>query len=188
MHPALINQDGVLRRDALEELRQELEEMLFKLGHKFIRKYHNFGWDHSRFDEVMSEVYIRFIDAYDKYKGNVPMSQWVWLRVNLNLREVIREQVTRETRVPTCQLAEGFEGTAEGPPFVEGLLTDLSDDAATVIRLICEQPEYMTRHFDRARVADKTNYIRAVSRTLKEAGWTFSRLRDSFREIRKALR
>lgn len=174
------------RQEHLDQIREELQGLLYKIGHRFIRKYHNLGWTHARFDEVMSEVYYRFIRAVDAYQGGIPVSQWVRLRVSVNIRDVAEAQVKESQQYGYVQFPDEWDSEAKGPPFVEGLLLDLSEDAAAVVKLITERPPEMQAHLGQR--PNRKTYIRAVAHCLKDAGWTLDRLRVSFKEIRRALR
>ena len=135
-------------------------------------------------DDAMSKATDIFLVAYDKYDGRIPFIPWIhrcikyglldWSRNNFRKRKRYSE-VSDENLV---RKGSSFQLTV----FIE----ELTEDAATVVKLVCDTPIELKRIID-MKGGEARNYKSTIREHLNEIGWTSMRITESFVEIRRLL-
>jgi len=177
--------EATLRKDILTETYIDVENLIYDIVWKFIRKR---GGD---FEELAAEANLLYVLAFDSYnESKGAFSTWIHFCVWKGLLNFIK-QTRQENRygVAFCGLDEG-EGQVLGKkscPFsLSEMLEEISEDSKTLISLVFAPPEAITkRELEKGLSPCKTRvYLKGYLYTL---GWTSKQIRTSFREIREIL-
>lgn len=173
--------EAALRTDVLNETYIDVEKLIKYTVHQFIRQY---GGD---FEELAAEANLLFIHAHDKYdESKGKLVSWIRFYISKNLLESLRRDLMRNKRVPRIALDLELVASTRREFKLNDLLEDVSNDAATVLRLAVETPIELRRQFEYK--GGKPRNIRSCLRAfLIKAGWCSSRVTEAFEEIGSAL-
>lgn len=173
---------STLTRDAMGETYNDVRGLLVDTCCKFQEKY---GGD---LEEYISETSDYFCRAFLKYRKNkrAQFTTWVRHRVWLNLLENYRRQQMRNKRIPRTGYDPDNYVAPPSPEFnLQDLLGALSEDAATVVQLVLEEPVEFTELLKRQRGRRDTKLQTYIQDCLD--GWSRRRVENCFQEIREAL-
>jgi RNA polymerase sigma factor (sigma-70 family) len=172
-----------------EELFEKYKRLVNFVAWKFVR---NHGGD---FEETQADSYMYYVEAVREYDGRVPLhshiSFWVWTR----LLDKWRTEATRKNRVGPffrSDLPQWLEETVIDRSWrqewsLEEFLATLTEDAKTVVKLCLETPEEL-RQIAEDKGGSPRNYRSTVKQWLESVGWSYERIRESFEEIKTALK
>lgn len=192
---ASLNITGDIRmvsQDHAAEALSSVQDTLWDLSHKFIRKY---GGD---LEEVHQEAQYQFMQAYIRQKDSkAKLNTWVTFRVWYCLVTIVRQQARNNARCSRVHMELGTVPARKG--FCRHKLTQgLSDDAEFVVGIALSPPpdlvlgfEVLNRHFERDwHDYDKPVLTRleAIREYLQEdLGWKEDHIESCFDEIRMVV-
>jgi len=161
--------------NAIATTYEDTERMIGKICLSFARSY---GGDFDDYLGPAHEAYMRAYRLWDKKKG--AFTTYLWHAVTNELRSFVRRKARiacREVRADEKLYAE----TAGKTGFDFRLfLSELSDDAQTVVKLLVHTEQNITP----TRVP---KILRRLKKHLWMAGWSLKRIAESFKEVREAL-
>lgn len=170
--------NAALHKDILEETYTDVQQLIFKMVHKFIRQS---GGD---FEEYLSEANLAFVQAmkkYDKTKGQI--STWIGFQVWHTLLEKKRNQ-SKDRHLFTETIPERKVESRQHA--VTSLLSDLSQDARFVASLVLDIPEEIVSPTIK-NGSRPANLRKSLHNYLLDMGWTYSKIQECFEEVRQAL-
>ena len=153
---------------------RSVEKLLHLIAHKHQRRY---GGNYDDLFSTANWAYLYAQRTHDPERG--PLAKRIGYYVpHFLANEMQRQQQRREINVDTGDAMNALAGAPDRHHFdLDGLLGEVSSDAAVMIRTALDLPE---KH-----IASKQ---RALVRFFRNTGWTLTRIFESFREIRDALR
>lgn len=167
---------SALAVDAATATYTDVEKLIYKLIHKFIRRY---GGD---FEELKSVANYAFVQAYDEWDSKKSsFSTTVSWYVNMHLLNELRDRIKRSSRVQYKNIT-GRDANYRQRHFAN-LLDTLSDDAKEVAKLVIKAPAELIDAMDYGELTPK----KALRNYLLGLQWSKSRIVQSFNEIREAL-
>lgn len=162
----------------ITETYMEVRNLIFKTVHSFRAKY---GGD---LEELMADANTHFMKAHRTYNPDKgPFLHWVKFQVRTELLETLRKTVGQNNRLPRRNLNLGTMPTKVRFNLLD-FLGDLSEDAATVVRLSLDCPSEIKRAIGGR---DPRKCRLAIASVLKSLGWNARRVGRAYVEIRKAL-
>jgi hypothetical protein len=174
-----------LALDAVTETYHDVEGLLDQIAWRFIRRYGG------EYNEIRSEANIHFLAAYSRFDSSEgEFKSWVNRRVFLCLLETLRKKIMRNNRLPRTD-ADPDSLVVNTSSFIAlDFLDELSEDARTIVSLVLEgSMDVNLATYERGGDNPKPHHIRwAIWEVCKDFGWTFNRMKESFQEIREALR
>lgn len=160
---------------SMEDAHKGVERLIYYLAGKFRRKYGG------NFDDLYSHAEELFVHAYYTFDPTrCPFDKYVRKTIWWGLLEKKKVSARRLAKHPEdSDPALRLDLTAQPKHFdLRLMLTDLSDDAATVVKVLLDLPKERSK----ARVR-----VSLVRRMLHEAGWAAKRILETFTEISEAL-
>lgn len=135
-------------------------------------------------DEASSLAALAFIDAYNTYREEFgSLKQWVVRKTHYAMMTMIRRQ-THERKLGELPA----EIPSRTPSFLlKDFLEGLSRDARLVVLLSIFQPLVIELEMAICGKATTHNLRRAIKATLRDLRWTWTRIRQTFREVKDAL-
>ncbi len=165
---------------AVEETYCDVEKLIHKLTWSHVRKY---GRD---YDEALSDAHLGFMAAYKKFDGRrsqfITLCYWYvrgYLLNGMNRPQGCSIKAKIEFDRSIRHSTDSLVVVADDISFdVEKLMSELSEDARVVIRLVLDLP----------RVQTPSKLKRSVFQHLQRMlGWTAARCIETFREVMEAL-
>lgn len=182
----------MVSQDHAAEALSSVQNTLYDLTHKFIRKY---GGD---FEEVHQEAQYQFMQAYIRQKDSkAKLNTWVTFRVWYCLVTIVRRQARNNARCRRTDMELGTVPARKG--FSRSELTQgLSDDAEFVVGIALSPPPDLVLNFDclnKQIERDWHNYDRPVRSRLEaireylhlDLGWEEEHIESCFDEIRMVI-
>ena len=172
-----------------EELFKEYEGLVNFTVWKFVEKH---GGD---FEDLLGDAYLYYMEAVKAYDGRVSLqsniSCWIWDR----LLDQWRTKANRRNRVgpflrsdsPRWLEQRAVDRHSEEGWTVEEFLEELTEDARIVVRLCVDTPAEIKRTAE-DKGGTPRNYRSTVRQWLESVGWSYQRIRESFEEIKTALK
>lgn len=156
---------------------QSVRRMVYGLVIAHVRRY---GGD---WQEAVQEAHLAYAtaaDSYDATRG--AFTSWVHRHVRLRLMTLTRRRLRRRklgdgVRLPTAV-------TQQDRFDLRRFIGELSEDAATVVRLVAETPGELLLGENRSTAAARQSRLAGL---LAELGWAGRRVASVFQEIREAL-
>lgn len=173
------------RQERLTRIYHEMdaEEILRGVARHFRRK---FGGDE---DDWYSEACLAFIKAVDQYKpGRSDLGSWIRYMATTELLERFRidngrnnrlRRVAKDLNTVEIPIASGFD--------VEELLETLSDDARYVLKATMYQPIDVRLLLLERKTRGPDNVRACVREFFRDLGWSTSKVKNAFDEIKEAL-
>jgi len=152
------------------------------IAHKIAWSFHHTTG--LEFEDLQSVAYLALVEAEKTYQGNtgVRFSTYAYHHIRNALVDYCTKEQTRAMPVDPHPDQLTTSRTPEQDVSFMSVLEGLSDEAKTVCKIIFESPneflELNRPKLSRGRVKEK----------LRELGWSWSMIWDSFREIKTALR
>lgn len=170
-----------ITNDAITETYQDIQNLIYDVVWKF-KKAH--GGD---FDEMVSEANVIYMDAYLNHNPNrANFTSWLYRKLIWGLSERHRTLLLKNHREQTSGEMYEFSSPTVRRPFYE-LLTELGQDARTIVELILEMPEVMEQNA-LSNGTTPRNIQSALHIYLKTFfGWTEKHVLDTFREIAEVI-
>ena len=171
-----------LAQVAVEDTYSSVRKMVHSVIHKFRRKY---GGEPDDLESIAGEAYTKAYRSFDHSRSGFTTHVWwsVWYALMNDRRERLQEG-SRMPRADDYDLSD-VERKEMQHTFGEWL-SELSQDARTVALLAIHAPLEM-----RLAMREDVPGVRkrhALVRFLKGMGWDKMRIRDTFQEVRRALR
>ena len=170
---------------ACAETYHDVEKMLFKLSHEYAARYY------VPFEEVISEARIHFMKAYHWYhtrhKSKAKFSSFAYFIVANQLTTYFRNQYRHRT-VEYHETMQDTEETVLPYPFRAELDSELTADARDVVRLILDTPEELRAVMKWRRVRTQHGFLQGLQEHLKDLGWDYYRIQETFEELREILK
>ncbi len=159
----------------------DIERMIHKIIAGFVER---FGGQSDDYLGPAHEAYMRAYDKWDPERGAFTTLVW-WCVVN-ELRNFVAKRSRQRARECRHSNEKHLEPVSPMRFDLRLFASELSDDAATVARLLCDEPvESAERMNGRARQR-LSGKLRA--RLWEDLGWGMDRVTESFSEVREALR
>ncbi len=172
---------------AVETTYGDVEKMIFKICHKFRRRY---GGDFNELVARGNELFMRSYRKYNPEDGS--FTTYLWLRVWGGLMDDLRGKLRKERRLtevnhPLENVAQLEPSDWDVPTFLKGL----SGDAKVVVMLTLTAPKDIP-HAMMMKSVERCNgkpsaYRTHIKEYLLDMGWTFGRITESFKEVGQAL-
>jgi RNA polymerase sigma factor (sigma-70 family) len=169
------------------ETYRDIEKMIFDICYRFRKQY---GDALGSFEDLVGEANVAFMEAYRRYDpAYARFTTWLYWRVFGALMDKLRQVAARNARHPTVGMSKEIESTlvrSRHTDRVDKMISDASDDAAQVLRLIRELPADMELSIRQmgGRATPK-RVVRALSEYLRDLGWTSERIGDAIDELRE---
>ena len=178
--------NAILEKDILTETVKDEENLINKLAWKFCR---SFG---GRFEDIQAEANLLFVEAYNHYdETKAKLSTWLYHYIWGRLKNTLRKNRIHCYQLPDDRFDEDdahLEVLLKEPasPFFE-LMDSASDDVRDIIQLALFPPAvpFTDKDFQMG-----TSYCKArveLRSHLRNLGWTWDRIKESFTEIREIL-
>ncbi len=138
-------------------------------------------------EEMRSEAYESYLKAYQTYDPDrAAFSTWTVLLAQQAIRNLLRKK-KRDAQLMGGRLS-GQEVCKKTRFTVDGLMNELSADAAMVVKLTVQPPPDVKLRAIQGGGADRPTGIKSgIMEFLKDIGWSAARIAESFDEIRSAL-
>jgi hypothetical protein len=172
-----------LERDCLDTAYEDVEHLVTRTVADFIRRY---GGD---YNELRGEAHAMFMLAYNRFEPDrfqASFSTYVRWVVWKGLLELQRRTMRHKGKVSFTDADLDLHHASRDFNLLE-FLDDLSDDAATLVRLVLDTPRGLACIIEREGATPQV-YKSVLKEYLSGLGWTGKRVTESFKEIRKALR
>lgn len=173
----------VAERMALSETYADVERLVYKTCWQFVERHGG------EFDECLSIANGAYMEAYRTHTASRSrFSTWlrtcVWYALlNAERAESRRRERTVHDNGPLLDIvAENADGLKRLS--TDGLLSELGDDAATVVRITLDAGRELAAMASFRKAPDHRS---AICQYLHGVGWTMDRIAESFREIRGAI-
>jgi len=165
-------------RESAEETFEEVRSLVENWVRSFVKK------NGMNFDDAMSRATDAFLSAYDKYDNRIPFVPWLHRCVHYGLLSWARSNFKQRKRYTQVrdECIIGQERNFRVAVFME----ELTEDAAMVVKLVCDTPPELKRIIE-SKGGEARNYKSTIRDHLKEIGWTAMRIAESFCEIRRIL-
>lgn len=168
------------KESRMEETYEDIKRLIRKMSYNACAR---FGGDVEDYVSASNEAFVVAYNTFDFTEGT-EFSTWVWWKIRGAISSEVRRRShsTREA-APT----EDFDFAHCAAPvayFWDRLLPELGADAQLVARMIVETPEEMGVVLKKKRGAAARTEL---SRRLRDLGWSWARVSESFTEIREAL-
>lgn len=164
---------------ALELVWHEVKNLVYSIVNRYVRAAN------LEKEEAESVAHLAAVNAYYSYdpdRGTI--ETWIANHVRYAMQEMIRSRAqqkkyttvsesTPDRRKPTFKLKELMEG--------------VSQDAKRMIWLTLARPTTVELSIMMMGGENIINIRRAVKEVLRESGWTWKRITETFREIKEAL-
>ena len=159
--------------------------LLYDICHKFRRRYGG------NFDDLMSEANLHFMAAYETYdptKGS-KFTTWARFRIWICMLETVRSKMRRAKNPnrPQQEYRDLNTLAAQAKFDIESFVSDLSEDASRVVGLVMDSPQDILYSIRSLGGHSPSNIKKALLEYLKDLGWSVSRIKESFLEIKQAL-
>lgn len=168
---------NLMTQDAAAATYQDVQNLIRHTVWKFQRGH---GGD---FDDLFSRANVIFMEAFFSHNENkASFPTWLCFKIRKGFLEMEREGCKK--RLPRADLDDVIGERSTGPPrpFCE-VLSELSNDAQTIVELLLELPEglqdSMLKHGTHPRHSQAA--LRVYLKTF--FGWTETHVIDTFREI-----
>lgn len=180
-----------VKKDSTTENYLDMEQMLYKITHKFIGKY---GGD---FEEIMSRARFYFMEADATYvrdtskwerttstRKHINYSTWVHSIVYYGLLREHQKDIRIKRFRPEIDPLHS-QSLSDEKGFTE-FLADLQTDARTVVDLVLHTPSDLMLVI--RQEGGQLNMVkRSLYKYLRQSGWCRARIFSCFNEIEKAL-
>lgn len=177
-----------LHQDAVNETYSDLEKMLFKITHKFSRRFN------IHFDIIFPETQRAFVNAYRAYNtGHRKKATFVtfcYFCINKDLSTWLDKRIKESKRTSGhVELNEEVVGGyMHNTTFRLDLEAELSEDARHVVHLVLDSPSDMVATLRMNRAKSPTDVLRSVKEHLADIGWSAARIKESVSEIAGLLK
>jgi RNA polymerase sigma factor (sigma-70 family) len=168
----------------VEETYSDVKKLVGDQVSKFTRRYKT-DWDETC--QAAGLGYAKAYQSYDPERAafNTWVVEKVWNAMLDQLRKECLQTKRRRLRDPDVDPDAVWR---EGKTFdLFEFLEDLSEDAKTVVFLATEIPPPLKKILADRENTNPRTVKAAVKKLLLDAGWTASRVTESFSEIRSAL-
>ena len=165
--------------DTVTDTYKGVEKMLDQLSWKAARR---FNGDFDDYRSVANEAFLTAYEKFDPVRG-IKFSTFLhWCVSNAIWGQVASDRKRNER---FCSTGDLDRNTAEDELGRVGrMMTDLSDDARTVVELVTQTPGELVQIVRSRKPLESRRHL---WRYLRELGWTMGRVLGSFEEIREAL-
>ncbi len=178
-------ESAIITLDATTETYRDIRNLIFDTVWKFQKQY---GGD---FDEMVAEANLIYMKCFISHNPNKSRFS-TWLRFHLwkgliDFKRFIREE-NKYVRIERFEEIENFH-LYPAPSYIPlwDLVSELSNDAKTIVSLILEPPGIMQSAALRKGTAP-CNIKRALQIHLSYIlGWSANQIKDSFQEITTVL-
>lgn len=164
---------------------QDVELLIYDTIHKFIREHGG------NFQDFLSEAHEVFLVAYETHDDLLgSFTYWLTFKLKKHMMELTRRAIMRNNRLSRvdADLTMIARPEAVEPFDWRRFASDLSDDAATVVKLVFEEPIDVTLAILQREQGPTPKAIRSSIREyLRDLGWTVRRISESFSEVARAL-
>jgi hypothetical protein len=164
---------------ACTETLKDVEKMLYEMCWKFAKR---FGMD---FDELVSVGHVAFMKTYQGFDSSrgCQFSSHFHNSLRFALLDFVASEKSGQQK---CRVDSDLVSLVSDTHKhrLQNILTELSDDARTIVLAIVESPKELTDVL-RCRRPDKIR--RGVWQYFKSLGWSLGRTEECFTEIRLAL-
>ncbi len=189
----------------LNDTYQDVQKLIYQQIHQQKKR----GGD---FEELLSEANLSFMGAYHGYEDNrgAQFSTYVGFCLKMDFLTQARKLASRQAQIDRAKLilpnlpryetatdvGEYGERTVDFVPASkpdafdrDGFLDQLSEDAAMVATMALEPNKKVTKLAILQGGDEKPHCVkRAIIDFLKDLGWCAERIRESFEEIKSAIR
>lgn len=174
-----------LDRLAANEAYHDTKHILDHVVQAHLRKY---GGDGEEYRSEADQWWIQAFASYDPTCGT-SFASWVRTKASLGMLERHRETYRRDNLLPRRGKDLAFHPAPEqGPEFdLDEFMEGLSDDAQVVVKLVLDPNIDVDLNLAVRGGPEAKNYKGAVREFLKDLGWSFTRVMDTFREIKDYL-
>lgn len=165
-----------LEKALIEETFKDVEKLIYKCVHNFISQH---GGD---FEELKSQSFLAFMESYKKYKAdeNASFSTWMTNQIRFSL---INNRI-KESRFSRYRQSDAIRQSYCSR--LHEILTDLEEDAKTIVNLIFETPADLME-----LIAKENGEMKKVKSILyfylKNNGWSRRKIANAYLQIRRAL-
>lgn len=166
-------------RAAVTQTHADTEKMIYHLCWKFQRRH---GGEFSEYLSIANEAFVDSYVGHDADRASfvtwLYTCVWYALLNSVQKEQNRRRTLTYDSRVTdaACERKTGFDLAAA--------LRELSEDAATVTKLCLDTPAELVELTTCKTPGSAREVLRGY---LRELGWTASRVRESFAEVRGIL-
>jgi len=174
-----------------------VQNLIYHFAHQFARKM---GAD---FEELVSEGNLVFMQAYEAFRADSGVKFSTFLSTCLYRRFLDRSRQNWRYRTiyggrEGVHSGDGYGSDAAGElgrliepecnddPTAGDMWLELSEDAAAIVQMVIDTPAEIRRAID-SRGGQPRNIRSVVKETLREMGWSMSRIRSAISEIQGAL-
>ena len=159
---------------------EDVRLLILDTVHKFCAAYKQ-DWE-----ECVSEANVIFLSAFDSYDGDrAAFTTWVRYKIWMGLLRFLQLRMKRDAKRIDLEEADTVRAH-ERPRFDLGLfVADLSDDAATMVRLVLEPARDILLAV-RGRDNNRTR-LAAIRAYLQDSGWCYGRIEDAVEEVTEAM-
>jgi hypothetical protein len=155
---------------------------------KHINILRGLAWEFHRstgheWDDLFSEAFVAYVRALETFNndGGARLTSWIYIKIKHALQVYCRQQRYQGDRMEECEALYLDERSPETLLIFKELLCNLSEDTATICRIVLEAPiKFISIPPKLARAK--------LMGILRGRGWTWDRIWCSFREIKKALK
>jgi hypothetical protein len=173
-----------LDRLAAAEAYADTHHLLDAVVLSHLRRY---GGDGEEYRSEADEWWLKAFLGYDPACGT-EFRTWVRTKAALGVLERHRETYRRQNLLHRRHVDLTRHAEARCPEFdMEGFLEGLSEDAQVVVRLVLERPIDIELNLLARGGPEAKNYKGAVREFLKDLGWSFNRVMETFKEIKEYL-
>lgn len=154
--------------------------------------YRRFG---GHFEDLRANANQIFIEAYETFQATRgSFENWLAYKTRIQLLSDLRLELCRKSRYEDeCEM-ESIAIYDPNPFDVEDFIGGLSSDAASLVRIVFNMPEDVSRGVnedggrERGAMGAPRTYAGSLKRYLKDKmGWGSSRISKTFNEIQGAL-
>lgn len=171
--------------ECTEELYQECTKRIMKVVWTFYKKYRSI----LSFEDLLAEANFRFVYSWEMFhrkEGEANFTTYMTRAVNNGLCELVRKELNYRKRrkdLPERPLEERFD--------VKNLMMCLSEDASKCVGLSIKpnlnMSQYCAKKIPKGRDFRPSDIRKALSRYLRDVGWTASQIMKAFKEVKESL-
>lgn len=154
------------------------EPMIHSLAHKWFKKN-----PHKVFEDIICDINYLFCKAYENFDSSkgTKFSTYLYFFIKTGLIDLLRKEVVRNR--DTYANHDQAVTEAHGQFDQEDILEDMSSDAKFLCDLVIDPPTDL-KEIIVIKGGTPRNYRSSIKDHLRNIGWTASRIRESFSEIR----